>query len=249
MSTQSKSARRAKASSAASLADRPPDADTPATSTHGAPPALAMTTLTPSELQLARAPQDVVITAVATRRSAKSDRQAIYMAVIHGLRLYYKPESTFELPSGTYTRDALIAKFQAFIGRAQLTKASYQKWRADVQAEHAAEEEVSGLRTDVRRIAHARFGPNGAPNLQFGFALPRPTGRSAATMAIAVEKARATRKKRGTMGHVQKKAIKGDVHVDLVVTPIDDRAPLAPAPAAQTAPDAADHPVTSGRPE
>jgi hypothetical protein len=99
---------------------------------------------------------------------------------------------------------------------------------------------VRDLRTGVRGITQARFGKGGAQNLQFGFNLPAPVKKSAETKAVAVAKSKATRKQRNTMGSVQKKDIKGNVSVALVVTPGPDASqPAAPVAAPPPAPVAA----------
>ena len=119
-------------------------------------------------------------------------------------------------------RAARGAEFQSFVAAAQATKASNQQWRADIQTERAMETHVRDLRKGVKGIATARFGASGAQMLQFGYSLPKPRKKSAETKAAAVVKGLATRKKRGTMGSVQKKDVKGNVSVELVVTPGPD---------------------------
>jgi hypothetical protein len=178
------------------------------------------------------------------KRGKKVDRQALYLAVIHGLQTYYEPSDIFRMEAGTFTRDQLIDEFQKFVSAAQLTKNSNQKWRADIQAERVIEERVRALRHGVQGITQARFGPQGAPNLQFGFALPKPRRRSAETAAIAVKRSLATRQKRGTMGYKEKQKIKGDVHVAVVVTPAGGATPDTPSGApGVVAPVAAPTPV------
>ena len=192
---------------------------------------------TPTPDSRAAAAPHGLITATANggNRGAKVDMQAVYQAVIHGLLTYYQPSDVFQMQAGTYTRDELIAEFQGFVNAAQATKASNQQWRSDIQTERVLELHVRGLRRGVRGITQARFGPQGAQNLQFGYALPKPRKRTAETAAIAVAKSLATRSKRGTMGRVQKSAIKGEVHVAVVVTPTDGTASRSGMPAVDAA--------------
>jgi hypothetical protein len=179
----------------------------------------------PPDAHAATPPHGLITsTANGGNRGAKVDMQAVYQAVIHGLLLYYQPNDVFQMQAGTFTRDELIAEFQEFVKAAQATKSSNQQWRADIQHERVVELHVRGLRRGVRGITQARFGPQGAQNLQFGYTLVKPRRRSAETTAIAVQKSLATRSKRGTMGRVQKKDVKGDVHVALVVTPAEGEA-------------------------
>jgi hypothetical protein len=183
----------------------------------------------------------ITSTANGSNHGTKVDLQAVYQAVIYGLLTFYQATDVFQMAAGTFTRDELIAEFQTFVTAAQSTKTSNQQWRANIQTERGLELHVRELRTGVRGITTARFGAAGAQNLQFGFNLPKPRTKSAETKAVAVAKSAATRKERGTLGSVQKKDIKGNVNVALVVTPGD--APAQPqnggAQAASAPPQAA----------
>jgi hypothetical protein len=174
----------------------------------------------------------ITATANGSNHGTKVDLQAVYQAVVNGLLTFYQPTDIFQMAAGTYTRDELIAEFQSFVTAAQTTKATNQQWRAAIQTERGLELHVRELRSGVSGITQARFGKNGAQNLQFGFDLPKPRTKSAQTKAVAVEKSRATRTERHTLGSVQKKDIKGNVNVALVVTPGTDGAQTTAAPAA-----------------
>jgi hypothetical protein len=176
-------------------------------------------------------PTLITSTANGSNHGTKVDLQASIQAVIFGLLTYYEPTDTFQMNGSTYTRDELVAEFQSFVTAAQATKASNQQWRANVQSERALEAHVRVLRAGVQGVVKARFGAGGAQNLQFGFAMAKPRTKSAETKAVAVAKGMATRKERGTMSKADKKAIKGNVSVALVVTP----APVAAQPVAQPA--------------
>ena len=58
--------------------------------------------------------------------------EAQCQAVIVGLLAYYQPTDTFLMSDGTFTRDQLIARFQAFVAAVEQTKSDYQIWRTDV---------------------------------------------------------------------------------------------------------------------
>ena len=161
----------------------------------------------------------ITTTANASNHGTKVDLQASIQAVIFGLLTYYEPTDTFQMNGTTYTRDELVAEFQSFVTAAQATKTSNQVWRANVQSERQLELHVRSMRKGVQGIVAARFGADAAQNLQFGFPMAKPRTKSAETKAVAVQKGLATRKERGTMGKVEKKAIKGNVNVALVVTP------------------------------
>ncbi|HTQ41239.1 MAG TPA: hypothetical protein VMI75_00685, partial [Polyangiaceae bacterium] len=146
----------------------------------------------------------ITTTANGSNHGTKVDLQAIYQAVIAGLLEFYAPDDVFQMSTGTYTRDELIAEFQQFVSAAQDTKDSNAQWRSDIQTERQLEQHVKVLRVGVKGIVAARFGGSGAQLLKFGFSLPKPRKKSAKTKAAAVEKGLATREKRQTLGKVQK---------------------------------------------
>ena len=190
-------------------------------------------------------------------RTTKVDLEAQYQAVIAGLLAYYQPTDPFLMSDGTFTRDQLIARFQAFVSAVEQTKSDYQIWRTDVASEQALLTQVKPLRAGVRGIAQARFGKQGPQVLQFGFTPVKTPVRSAASKALAAEKAAATRKARGTVGKTAKAAIHGTVPTvpagapapqagsptTAPVAPAASSAPATPAPSATPAPAAAPAPA------
>jgi hypothetical protein len=214
------------------VASKKPNAVQPPVTTSAASPAAAPASPPPSPPN-----QSSLITATAngSNHGTKVDLQAVYQAVVNGLLTFYSPTDIFQMAAGTYTRDELVGEFQTFVEAAQTTKANNQQWRAAIQTERTLELHVRELRSGVRGITQARFGKAGAQNLQFGFTLPTPVKKSAETKAVAVAKSKATRAKRNTLGSVQKKDIKGNVNVALVVTPGTDGSQATPPNAAQPA--------------
>jgi hypothetical protein len=161
-----------------------------------------------------------LVTSIAngSNHGTKVDLQANYQALVSGLQTYYQPTDTFHMPDGTYTRDELITELSGFVSAAQPTKASNTQWRSDIQTERALAQKAQVLRTALKGIVTARFGAGAAAILQFGFALPKARTRSAETKAVAAVKSLATREARGTKGSVEKKKVKGNVNVQLVVS-------------------------------
>ena len=193
-------------------------------------------------------------------RSTKVDVEAQFQAVIAGLLAYYQPTDPFLMSDGTYTRDQLIARFQAFVSAVEQTKSGYQTWRTDVAGEQALLTQVMPLRAGVRGIVQARFGKQGPQVLQFGFTPAKTPVRTAASKALAAEKAVATRKARGTVGKTAKSEIHGTVPAGTAAAPTaqagsSTTAPVAPAesnapatPAASAAPAPAAAPATATAP-
>jgi uncharacterized protein YegL len=168
-------------------------------------------------------------------RTTKVDVEAQVQAIIAGLLAYYQPTDTFLMSDGTFTRDELIARFQAFVSAVEQTKSDYQVWRTDVAGEQALLTQVKPLRAGVRGIVQARFGKQGPQVLQFGFTPVKSPVRSAASKALAAEKAAATRKARGTVGKTVKAGIHGTVPAAPAAAPAPQagsstQAPVAPAP-------------------
>jgi pyruvate dehydrogenase E2 component (dihydrolipoamide acetyltransferase) len=185
---------------------------------------------TPAPATPPATPPPPLVTAAAgssATHGTKVDVEASYQALIAGLLALYQPTDVFQLKSGTFTRDEIVAQLQTFVAAAETTKASNQVWRSDVQAEAAVEITVRPIRQGLRGIAQARFGNDGAELLKLGFAMAKTAKRSAAVKAEAVVKAAATRVARGTVGKKKKLAIKG--------VPAATTAPAAPAPVAAPA--------------
>jgi hypothetical protein len=184
------------------------------------------------------APPTTSITGVAngSNHSTKVDLQVAYQALTTGLATFYQPTDTFLLPTGTVTRDALIAQFQGFINVAETTKSSQQSWHEAVQAERAAELVVRPVRQAVRSVVTGRFGANAKQLAQFGFVPLKPAVRKVAVKAQAVVKMKATRLARSTKGKVQKKTVKGtEPAVGSDVTSLPAQPSTGTAPATQAA--------------
>ncbi|HEX8791633.1 MAG TPA: hypothetical protein VF765_11835 [Polyangiaceae bacterium] len=209
------------ASSASAPASPPPTAAPASPPPAAAPAPAAASTQSQTAAQPQQAASLITATANGSNHGTKVDLQAVYQAVIAGLLEFYAPTDVFQMSSGTYPRDELIAELQQFVTAAQNTKDSNAQWREDIQTERGLEQHVRVLRVGVKGIVAARFGATGAQLLKFGFTLPKPRKKSAQTKAVAVAKSLATRSKRQTLGKVQKKDIKGNVSVNLVVTPAD----------------------------
>ena len=150
--------------------------------------------------------QPSAITGVAndSNQGSKIELQTSYAAFVTGLQQFYEPNDQFVLPAGIMTRDEVIEQFQQFITAAENTKASNKAWRTDVQTGRTIELQVAPVRRGVRSIVTGKFGPGGAELLQFGIEPRKPTKKTAATKALAVEKMIATRTARGTKGSKQK---------------------------------------------
>jgi hypothetical protein len=185
------------------------------------------------------APTLVTSTTASATHATKVDVQAQYSALVAGLLAYYQPTDQFLMKAGTFTRDELVAKIQAFILACEATKTSNQAWRADVQDESNLELEIRPFRSGIRGIVQARFGKDGVQVLQFGFAPVKVAQRTPAEKAAAVVKAKATRVARGTKGSKQKLLVTGETAAAAAA------ANATPEPVAQPAAPVAASPATA----
>jgi hypothetical protein len=197
----------------------------PAPQANQAPKAAASTTL---------------ITGVANSSDSatKSALQTAYVGLIAGLQANYQPDYVFQLVTGDKTTSQLVAEFQQYVQATETTKASYQAYRADVQAERQIAAQVDPDRAAVRSVMEARYGKSGTQLLQYGFIPQKARQSTALSKATAVLKNEATRTARGTKGSKAKLKVKGNV-TGVVITPVtstqSDATPVA-APAAVPAP-------------
>ncbi len=183
-----------------------------------------------------------------SNHATKVDLQALYQAVISGLLAFYAPTDTFLMKSGTYTRDDLVLKFQAFVASLETTKNSNRQWRQDIQAERALELEVTPLRVGVRAVAQTRFGKDGTQLIQFGFQPAKVRVQTPASKVLAAAKAKATREARGTLTKKEKAALQGTVTTVTVGKPAPQAGGGATAPLPSTAPAAGSAPVAPAAP-
>jgi hypothetical protein len=182
-------------------------------------------------------PPIITTTANGSNSGTKVDLQTSYSALVAGLQAYYQPGDVFQIPSGSETRDQVIADLQEFVQAAEDTKAAYQAWRAAVQKERTIEASTRLEKRAVTRVVQGRFGDAAAVLLQFGIPPRKPVVKTVASKAGAVVKSEATRAARGTKGSKQKLSVSGDVS-GVTITPVTETA-SAPTPTAPAAANAA----------
>jgi hypothetical protein len=118
----------------------------------------------------------------------------------------------------TYTPAQLIALFQSQIDNADAVATAKAKYDDAMKAYRDQAKQlvgvVSGFRSQIRNI----FGNASEPLSDFGMAPPKVTKPDLETKTAAVEKIKATRKARGTMGSKKRKSIKGTVPATTTTT-------------------------------
>jgi hypothetical protein len=132
-----------------------------------------------------------VITSVS---SAKVAAEVSYQTLVTGLPVVFVGESSFILPSGTYTLAELLGPFQKRIAAAEATKAAEIAWHDAVAAERPIAEQADALRKEVKQLTAGRFGASSSVLSQLGYTPDKPRKVSVAIKAASAAKSAATRK-------------------------------------------------------
>jgi hypothetical protein len=112
----------------------------------------------------------------------------------------------------TYTPDQLKAVLQAAIDGLKSVVLAQAQYRLQVAASKEASAKARALQTALKGYILSTYGASAVDVLTaFGIPVPKPRAVSAKTKAVAVDKAKATRVARHTMGAKQKQEIHGDV--------------------------------------
>ena len=135
---------------------------------------------------------------------------------------------TFNLPVD------LVKLIQADIDATDAADKARADWTAAVRVQNDSHQKVDPVLRDLKQWVFAQFAnAQGASSTlaDFGWSLPKVPVKSSETKTAAAAKAKATRSARHTMGKNQKKDVKGDVQVAVVVTPDGGSTPTpTPAP-------------------
>jgi hypothetical protein len=128
----------------------------------------------------------------------------------------------------SYTSDELASRLAKVAGNRADVLAAQATARAKVDAERAEAPELTTTMADFEAYVRVTFGRAADILGEFGLAnykVPEPM--TAEQKAVAVAKRAATRKARNTMGPVQRrKAPKGNVTAEMVVTPEEPGSPV-----------------------
>jgi len=167
---------------------------------------------------------------------SKMSRQDRIRKVISGATKHFQPTTTFTLAAATVTLPQLTQMCQKDIDMSDAADQAKAAWLTSVQAERDTNDTTDPILRAFKAYVISLYGDtqNAASTLaDFGYTPRKPRSTSVAVKALAADKARATRKARGTMGDKQKKDVKGTV-----ATPPAPGAPTANPPVASPAPGA-----------
>jgi hypothetical protein len=180
-----------------------------------------------------------------TSDKSKMSRQDRIRKVLAGAQKHFVPPVTFTLAGVAYTTAQLTDLGQKDIAASDAATQAKATWLKAVQVQEDTHAQVDPVFRLFHNYCVAAFGDttNAADTLaDFGYQPRKPRSKDVAVKNTTAQKARATRKARGTMGPVAKKAIKGTVPV--AQPDVSVAAPVATPSTSQPAPAAA--PATGG---
>jgi hypothetical protein len=169
----------------------------------------------------------------------KASRQDRLRKIMSGAAKHFPPTTTFTLAAATLTLQQLIQMCQKDIDMSDAADQAKAAWLTSVQTQRDTNEETDPMLRVFKAYVISLYGDtqNATSTLaDFGYTPRKPRSKDVATKALAADKARATRKARGTMGPKQKKDIKGTVATPPAPGAATASAPVvSPAPGAPTA--------------
>jgi len=133
--------------------------------------------------------------------------QTRYTQVIAGIQKHIT--GPVVLVSASYTQTALLQPFQSWLGAVAAVATAKAQYHAAVVAEETLFKTCQALWLALQSYARNLYAADPATLADFGFAPVKHTAPTPAVKAAAVEKAKATRAARHTMGKNQKKAVTG----------------------------------------
>ena len=131
--------------------------------------------------------------------------------VITGIRDELQPTSTLVLGTKTFTPQSLADFVQRRIDLGSAVGVARAAWLEAIRVYDVANRETNVVLSDLRNVVIAAFGRDSQKLAAFGFKPPARPVLTAEQRTAAVQKAKATRKARKTMGKKQKALIKGEV--------------------------------------
>jgi len=149
-------------------------------------------------------------------------------ALIAGTLKYF-PNGQFKLGNVTYSTQSLVALFQSVIDAIVAADAAKASAKDAVAAMRGVKKNVAPVALDYKRFILATFRTATQALAEFDIEIKSPKPKTSEELVAAAEKARATRKARGTTSKKEKLAVKGNV-TGVIVTPVTSN-PSAPQPA------------------
>jgi len=175
-------------------------------------------------------------TSVVSTARSKTTKVSLVQNLITGANKHFpNAGQTLTFGGATRTVTALTQLLQSYVDLRSAVIASQAATKTKVAAERAQTPPLLAVIDELVAFVKVTFGNQPDALADFGLAPPKArTPRTAEQKAVAAAKSKATRAARGTLGKVQKEAVKGSVTATLVVTPQAGSLPAmtTPAPAA-----------------
>jgi hypothetical protein len=149
------------------------------------------------------------LTSVINISALKASTEAQYRAAIDGMNALLTDVTVVYVNGRAVPRAQVLETLNSRVTAAEATKAARLALHKAIENEQAAEAQARPLRASLKLVVQARFGTNSPQVQSFGFSQNKRPKTPAATKAAAVEKSKATRQARHTMGPKQKAPIKG----------------------------------------
>jgi hypothetical protein len=162
-------------------------------------------------------------------KQTKTSRGATDQQLVVGLQKHLPKGASFTVEGKKYTTKQIVSFVQARLDATQAASAAKDAWRNAVKAEGDTVAGTQHVLDIVRQTLLMTLDPAQVPLSDFGIA-PRKTAGTlkAEELVIRVEKARATRAARHTLGKRQKAKVKGEVHVTPPANEANGLSPAAP---------------------
>jgi hypothetical protein len=144
-------------------------------------------------------------------RLAKVTKRSRAFRIMAGLAKHFPVGAgPHRLGGVPYDPEQLAAVFQAQIDAVAAVDAARAALTDAVARERAAARRATELTRDLKMVVRSRFGFSAARWAEFGWELPKKPGPKTVKAKLqGADKARATRKARGTMGKRQRKKVRG----------------------------------------
>jgi hypothetical protein len=155
-------------------------------------------------------------------KRSRADRASVNRKAIVGVQKHYATTPTMIVDGVSYETANLVNVLQGPIDAADATTAASAAFHKAVADEKAANDLAARAYAGLKALVVNQFKTSPETLADFGITLPSRRVPDAATTARAVEKSKATRLARHTMGKRQKEKVKGTV-------------PASPSPSAQVA--------------
>ncbi|MGH7270859.1 MAG: hypothetical protein ACREJ3_10560 [Polyangiaceae bacterium] len=147
-------------------------------------------------------------------KNSKVTRQDRLRLIVSGATKHFQPNTPFTLAGVSYTLAALTQLCQKDITASDSATQAKAAWLAIVQSERDDHSQVYPVLRAFKAYVVSLFGDGqaaGTTLADFGYSPRKVRAAKVAVKAAAAVKVVATRKARGTMGPVQRKAITGSV--------------------------------------